>query len=269
MTKKYKLISEDSFAASTLTPQSMPATYETYDSDVEKALDHFNALNTKQRERVRDIIQKIYLDTATGKGTFGPALHEPYHGAGVGDVAASNRQLQLHAKEEAYDWPSVAEFLLDEDEVHEALEERLSQLGFTEDALPRAAEMFYEAVQDSLNNSPFQKAITAFVEEYGFSPLIESDQLDVVGTLVFKIQTLENRIAFNENVNAQLAEEIEESLSEENSYTTRNNYSSRSPRRSTVANYLNEPTDEENAFDEDQEVIDLRMRSYLKAFGNE
>jgi hypothetical protein len=79
-----KLITDGTFAASTLNSRSMA--YDDFDSDMKKVLDSFNALDTKQRERVLDMIQQIYLDAGTQKGTIGPSLHAPYkNGGGVPD----------------------------------------------------------------------------------------------------------------------------------------------------------------------------------------
>jgi hypothetical protein len=75
---------------------------------VDLAVKRIMQCNDDRRTRHLAAVQKSLDAAATGKGTFGPSLHEPYRdGAGVTDKA---KAADAESNEDL-DWPTVAEFL--------------------------------------------------------------------------------------------------------------------------------------------------------------
>lgn len=238
MTEETNTSNSRTFAASTLNAKSRDH------DDIEiisAAINRMLELNDGQRTRHLDLVRKILDAAATGKGTFSAELLKPHQdGAGVG--ATTNRRRG--------------------DKTNEEVEQALVNLGFNEDALPKAAELFYSAVEARLMDDPFQSRLAALLQEYCLNPWV--DDLDVVELLAAKVLELEEEIAEVEAESATLAKDILNILPEEIN-------SERSPKRSSVNNLMCEG-DETNAdalFNEQQVVGDARMRNYLQYFSGE
>jgi len=87
-----------------------------------------------------------------------------------------------------------------------------------------------------------------------------------VQVLTDRFQRLESEIELVEAENQELAEEIQESMTENTTYC--NSFSERrTTRRSTVGNYLSEPDNESDLFTEENDYSgDPMVRRYLDAF---
>jgi hypothetical protein len=146
---------------------------------------------------------------------------------------------------------------------NEQLNSTLSEAGFlTDEVKSKCIELFNEAVNERINDHPFQKALLAFQEDYGFNPLmIDDEQIDVVQLLATNIERLEEKIAEAEAERASLVEEIREMLPEETVP------SERTPKKSTWE--LMTEADESNAdalFNEQTQTHNAQMQRYLDHF---
>ena len=261
MTKKL-IITEETPSAATRHPKAMP--YDDFSDDVEKAIAHFASLNSKQRERVLGAIQQTYLDAGTGRGTFSSLLHQPYqNGAGLPDgTSEKNIQLQKNARAtNNEEWRTVADWLSGN-----PIPEPLAEMGFDETTLETLAQSFHNAVNERVNNhytNPFQVAISEFSSEWGFSPFLSDEEIDVVALLTARAEELEEMIAKVEAERESLEQEIN-TLSEGAIYTTNHSleHRERNKKHSTIDEYMLQPTSPEDAFNDHQHVS-IQMQRYL------
>jgi len=246
---KNKLINEDAPSQATLQPFSRA--YDDFSDDMKAALDHFNALNTKQKERYMDFLNKVFADSAWAKH----------------DTGKKGKNIPFNNTEEL-DWPSVAQYLS-----REELEEQLDEIGFTEEARDKIEQLFHEAVEDRVSNDSFriasQAAFQSFVDDYQFSPFIDDEGFNVVKLLAGKIEELENQIAYVENENFILSQDIKDNAPLEESFHFSPEL--RSQRRSSVNEWLNESHEEDQDafYNDEQQATNLQMKNYLRYFGSE
>jgi hypothetical protein len=246
---------EESFAASSLNSKSMA--YDDFQDDVDQAIAHFQKLNATQKERYLDAIQQKMNDAATGKGTFGAKLHKPYQdGAGAPDAAERNRKFNR----EEFD------FIEWENDLADTLE----AMGFTKEAREKAAELFYEAIENRLfhADSDFQTKIKEILNDFTTNPFTSDETLDVAEQLANRIEELEAQIAAVEAEKKQLMKEILSALPPQEEPLANEK---RAPKRSTVEDHLFEANEDnaDNLYNvnerEKYQYLEPNMRAYMNA----
>ncbi len=236
-------------AAGSLHPKSQA--FDDFEADVQQAIENFQRLNANQKARYIDYLQKVFDDSAWAK-----------HG-----VKRKGKNVPFNKENEGTDWPTVAQALV-ESEMKERMEALFDKMGFTAEARQQAADLFFEAVEQRLNHEDdaFRQSLADLLNGYSPSPFISNEEINAAELLASRIQELETALAYVQSENAQLVEEINQSLVEE----TASRPSHRSGKRSTVNDLMCE-ADEENSdalFNENNRG-NSQMEQYLKAFGGE
>jgi hypothetical protein len=199
------------------------------EDDADKALTMFTTLSAEQKQRHLATIQSIMMD-------------------GV------NEEL---------DWPTVAEFL-SEGEIEDQLQAQLEEAGFSRDTQEKLADIFFQTIEERLAHDPFRQGLRELLNNYlPPSPFISDEELDLVELLGNRINELQDQIAFVEQESEQIRQELHDNEKCNEALDL-----PRSPKKSSLNEFLNEPTNEENAFNEEQQVGDARMRNYLRYFGS-
>src|SRR5262249_46012599 len=132
-------------------------------------------------------------------------------GAGVADDTTSKNRQDYHKyhKEDA-------EF--DLMEFDNNLHKTLQDMGMNEEALQRCGELFFEAVAQRLfhEDSEFRTKVIEILNDFTTNPFHSDETIDVAEALANRIEELETQIAYVENENRQLYDEVVEALHEEN-----------------------------------------------------
>jgi hypothetical protein len=260
--KKTKLLNEDSPSSATLQSSggSGGGIEPVVMCDVLKqALSQMRDLNASQRERFLGIVQQIYRDNYQQNASFGAKLLEPYKSQLPDDTSTKTQNFN----DEENDWKTVSEMLADEQ-----FEEELEQIGFNRESKEKLRTIFLQTIEDRVNSleplrSVIQEAMSRFVEENGFSPFIDDQQLNVVELLANKIQTLEADLEIVENANAELRDENNNLQEETDGWFAP---PTKKSRHSTVGDLLLEPTNDEDVFSNESQGGDPMVRRYLEAF---
>lgn len=235
---------ESTAASASLHPKSRD--YDDFEDDVAQAIEHYQSLNAKQKERYLE-----FLKTLVGSGT----------GIPPGANAPKN------FNKEEWDWPTVRDLLLSENEFDEEMEQQLESMGFADENLQKAAQLFQEEVQARLDNTPFRQALLELLNDYTPSAFITDKEIDAVEMLANKILNLQDNIEYIERENATIVAETQNLQNLPENQNT--NEPERRPKRSTIERYMLE-ADEANSdclYNEAEQIKDARMRSYLKYFG--
>jgi hypothetical protein len=224
-------------AAALLQPKSRG--YDDFEDDIKKAVEHFNSLSDANKQTFVNYLRKV-LSThgnAAWKKSL-PAENEP-------------------CKDENVEWFTVAEVL-----AQSTIEEELEDLGFTKDALPKAAELFYDALEERLSHDPFRQRLDELFAELSPSPFNSSEDINVMEVLAQQIEDLEAAIESVERENRMIANDIRQTLPPKEGKVER------APRRSNISEQL-ESTDNDGAvWTEEKKCIDPRMKLYLRALGD-
>jgi hypothetical protein len=117
-------------------------------------------------------------------------------------------------------------------------------------------------------NGTFRQRFVELLSDCCPSPFISDEKLDLVEMLANKVQELEANITYVESENASLVEELRQDLQQESN----NDHYSKPRKRSSINECMFEPdeSNEDALFNNNRpEVADARMRSYLKAMGED
>jgi hypothetical protein len=253
------VLNEDAHSQATLAPKSMPfADTGKYDDDVKQALERFNQLNAKQKERYMDFLPKVFDDSAWVR-----------HPEKKGKNIPINRN-----PSENYDFKTVADFL--SDELDEAME---GEHYLTDEFKEKAASIFMNVVEAKWHakSNIVGQALNNFVEEYGMNPFtITDEELDCVQLLTDRIELLEQALNLAAIIKEELIEGIQEiqersSLQEETNdgWVSTPTKKQRRFKRSSIEEEMLTP-DEDNAdalYNSENQVGDFRMQQYLRAMG--
>jgi hypothetical protein len=140
---------------------------------------------------------------------------------------------------------------------NEELRESLEGFGFSSENQQRVEELFNRRVEESA--SVFKNKLGQLLQESSPSPFLSDKQINVVELLAERINELEAAIAYCENENENLIEEIKR---KEAKQTVRKE---RTPKKSVVAEYM-EFVDESNSeLMREEPYVDPRMKSYIDA----
>jgi hypothetical protein len=263
MKRLREILKEDTDAAGTLHPKSRPYDEMGGNANVDATLDIYQRLNQNQKVRHRELVQDVLQSSWRKKGG---GINDPENAATKNRksvLSKEQREAMDEEEREAMDYFTAmrgearAKYLamLQNEELRKSLE----CFGFSSENQQRVEELFNNRVQETVKNKLGQ-----LLQENSPSPFVSNKQLDVIEILAEKIQELEEAIADTEQNSQELREEIrhKEATAEQARKLQR---TQRVPKRSTVAEYLEE-VDPDSTLMREEKYVDPRMREYLRFF---